>query len=217
MSLISVSAHSIDAAGLKLDAELPVAWLDDELSDASVTATAPGHFTTRLSSTEAPGGHGGKAIVVRGHVRASLTTPCARCTRPAAIDVDTEMTLLLQPVVPAKPAAKPVRDAQSADRSTDRSAERKGKRKEPEEEYEFTAEEADTDTYDGETVVLDTFVREAILLEVPNFPLCSEDCPGIGPAAEPVPESPSTLDPRLAPLAALRDGLRAKLSKEKKE
>lgn len=47
-------------------------------------------------------------------------------------------------------------------------------------EYEFSAEEADHDLYDGENVVLDGFVREALLLEVPNFPLCSEDCPGIG-------------------------------------
>lgn len=46
-------------------------------------------------------------------------------------------------------------------------------------EYEFSASEAEYDLYDGETVVLDPFVREALLLEMPNFPLCSEDCPGI--------------------------------------
>jgi uncharacterized protein len=79
-------------------------------------------------------------------------------------------------------------------------------------EYEFSAEEADTDVYDGETVVLDSFVREAILLEIPNFPLCSEDCPGIRPAAAEsaeVPQSPR-IDPRLAPLDALRAKLAAK-------
>ena len=47
------------------------------------------------------------------------------------------------------------------------------------------------DHYDGETVVLDPFVREAILLEVPNFPLCSEDCAGIQPAAPTPPPSAS--------------------------
>src|SRR5262249_11349841 len=96
----------------------------------------------------------------------------------------------------------------------------KGKVKEP--EYEFTAEEADLDTYDGETVVLDAFVREAILLEMPNFPLCSEACPGIGPAAsgrdrddgptiraraEAEEATAPALDPRLAPLGALRERL----------
>ncbi len=76
------------------------------------------------------------------------------------------------------------------------------------EEYEFTSGEADVDTYDGETVVLDGFVREAILLEVPNFPLCSEGCPGIlsrGRASGPQKRRVARIDPRLAPLGALRD------------
>ena len=61
--------------------------------------------------------------------------------------------------------------------------------------------------YDGETVVLDDFVREAILLEIPIFPLCSEDCPGIRPQAlqAPADDVASPVDPRLAPLGALRD------------
>lgn len=181
MPLLSVSAHDVDAAGLALDAELPPVWLDAELGDAGVTARggAPGRVSARLSRT-------GKDIIVRGRVHAALTTPCARCTEPAAIDVDTELALLLQPAAAAK--AKPGKD----------------------DEYEFSAAEADVDTYDGETVVLDAFVREALLLEVPNFPLCSEGCPGIRPAAEPAPEPEARpLDPRLAPLGALRAKLEA--------
>jgi uncharacterized protein len=178
MPLFLVSAHDIDAAGLALDAELPPAWLEQELADASVTARpgAPARLTARLSRS-------GKDIVVRGRVVAGLSTPCARCTEPATVDVDTELSLLLQP-----------------------SAERRVPKKD--EEYEFSAAEADVDTYDGEVVVLDPFVREALLLEVPNFPLCSEGCPGIGPAAEPPPGEAGgaarPLDPRLAPLGALR-------------
>lgn len=90
---------------------------------------------------------------------------------------------------------------------------RKEKESKAPDEYEFTAEEADTDTYDGDTVVLDAFVREALLLEMPNFPLCSDTCPGIRPAAA-APEAPAgvnpkndVLDPRLAPLAALSASL----------
>ena len=180
MPLISVSAHDIDAAGLGLDAELPPAWIDGELSDADVKARAPGEVTARLSRT-------GDEIIVRGRVKAALMVPCARCTDPTALAVDTELTLLLQPVAPAGKGAKPKHHHK------------------PDDEYELTAEEADVDSYDGETVVLDSFVREAILLEVPNFPLCSEGCPGIRPAAEPAPaEAEPPLDPRLSPLAALR-------------
>ena len=62
----------------------------------------------------------------------------------------------------------------------------KGKSKVPRiAEYEFNSEEADHDEYDGETVILDPFVREAILLELPNFPLCSETCAGISPPLRP--------------------------------
>ena len=84
----------------------------------------------------------------------------------------------------------------------------KGSRKAKEPEYEFSSDEAEHDTYDGETVVLDDFIREALLLELPNFPLCSEACPGIRPAEQAPgaePGAPSErVDPRLAPLGALR-------------
>ncbi len=89
-------------------------------------------------------------------------------------------------------------------------------------EYEFTAEEADTLTYEGDTVVLDDFVRDELLLEIPMIPLCSEDCAGIQPGPSPREPDPSDergpiepgggedvrgdrpVDPRLAPLLKLK-------------
>lgn len=103
----------------------------------------------------------------------------------------------------AKAAAKPAKDASKAN-----GAPKKHRSHDEEEEYEFSSEEADTDVYDGETVVLDDFLREALLLEVPSFPLCSEDCPGIRPSAKATPErSEAGLDPRLSPLRALKTKL----------
>ncbi|MSP26777.1 MAG: DUF177 domain-containing protein [Myxococcales bacterium] len=59
--------------------------------------------------------------------------------------------------------------------------------------------------------MLDALVREAILLEVPNFPLCSEECPGIRPAPDRAlgfaAVAPTPVDPRLAPLGAFRKKL----------
>jgi uncharacterized protein len=86
-----------------------------------------------------------------------------------------------------------------------------GARKAKDPEYEFGSEEAELDTYDGETIILDDFIREALILELPNFPLCSEACPGIRPV-EPAAEVGSgggsdRIDPRLAPLSALRAAL----------
>jgi uncharacterized protein len=82
-------------------------------------------------------------------------------------------------------------------------------------EYEFSAEEADTLTYEGDTVVLDDFVRDELLLEIPMIPLCSEECAGIQPGPSSRAPDPSDLeagggedargvDPRLAPLLKLK-------------
>ncbi len=73
--------------------------------------------------------------------------------------------------------------------------------------HRFAADEAELDTYVGDEIVLDGFIREAILLELPIFPLCSETCPGIGAPASENAESTSaeeSIDPRLAPLMELK-------------
>ena len=74
----------------------------------------------------------------------------------------------------------------------------------------ISAGDSELDTYLGEEVVLDDFIREAILLELPMFPLCCDACPGIKPRsfdaagvdAQPVVGGQS-MDPRLAPLLEL--------------
>jgi len=201
MPLFTIPANDIDTAGYPVDADLPIDWLASELEVGDLTAKSPGHFTGRLSRTGLGTGNPNE-IVVRGRVRAELTTPCARCMDPSTVNVDTDMTLLLKPA-PTAAKGPPKADRKRANGNG------KAPAKTEEEEYEFTSEEADFDLYDGDTIVLDPFIREAILLEVPNFPLCSDACPGIRPAdlerAEPAP----AIDPRLAPLNALRERLAA--------
>jgi uncharacterized protein len=181
MPLLAIPANDIDVTGLPVDAPLPVDWLTGELSDADVTAVAPGRFQGRLSRS------GAADIVVRGRVQATVSTPCARCLGPATIPIAADLSLLLRPEARG--------DARRGDKETER---------------EITAEEADLDVYDGETVVLDSFLREAILLEMPNFPLCSEACPGIRPAASDRPAEAQPPPDRLAEersvsIADLRD------------
>jgi uncharacterized protein len=211
--LIVVTANDIDIPGIALDATLPQAWLDSELAEAEAQANAPGRLTARLSRS-------GTEIVVRGRVVASLQLPCARCLQPASAEVDTELSLLLKPAPELRAAgaaaaarspqkSRRVRAAEAAE-AAEATAETARNAKKKDQEYEFSADEADVDTFDGEVVVLDGFVREAILLELPSFPLCSDACPGIEAtraaiAAEAPP--PPSVDPRLAPLRALRDKL----------
>jgi uncharacterized protein len=123
-------------------------------------------------------------VLVQGQIDAALVIPCARCLEPVEFRPHVELSLLL---VPASEAKTPAKRPAGRDNETD-----------------FDADEADVDTYEGEEVVLDRFVREAILLESPIFPLCSEACEGIRPASDSAPVSEGAVtDPRLLPLLEL--------------
>jgi uncharacterized protein len=191
--LLSISRKSLDEGPKEIRTALPAAWLAKSLSEGAegeLSATRDGAVDLRITPS------GGDNFLVQGHVKATVDATCGRCLGPAHIPVDAEMTLVL---VPEKAAAgrKP-----------------KGKTsKESEGEFEFDQDEADVATYDGETVVLDDLVREAIVLELPISPLCSEDCAGMRSdpslSREVVEKlDQAKIDPRLAPLAALRDKLK---------
>jgi uncharacterized protein len=196
--LLVFPATDLDTAGRAFDVALTHEWIAAELADVEATAVEPGRATGRLSLS------GTSDIVVRGDARVSITVPCARCLDPARIDLTGEVSLLLRPGKVAEDPIAP-REATAAERSSGKRRPRaepealRGGSKKPdpgaprgkarpkqgeEDEYEFSSEEADHDVYDGETVVLDPFVREALLLEIPNFPLCSDDCAGIRTAPE---------------------------------
>ena len=181
VALLKVPAADVSVEGLEVDFELPPKWLDAALGDGEACALrrndAPkaGSLKGRLSRS------GPADIVVRCRVVAAVETSCARCLEPAAIPVDAELSLLLQP------------------------SSRANERRSTSGEYEFTRREADLDVYDGEVVVLDAFVRELILLEIPTFPLCSEACPGIRPRPEEDLPDSAPVDPRMAPLGAYLD------------
>ncbi|MDI6907315.1 MAG: DUF177 domain-containing protein [Thermoanaerobacterales bacterium] len=73
-----------------------------------------------------------------------------------------------------------------------------------------TAKDADEETLpDGERLVLDERLREAVLLALPMRPLCREDCRGLCPkCGKLLNEGPCAcpgedIDPRLAKLAAV--------------
>lgn len=192
-----VPIHDLDVMGRDVRAPITKAWLDAALEGCEIRAAGPdGALAAHVSKT-------GNDVLVRGEVRVVLEVSCARCLEPVPLDRTIELSLLLHP----SPTAGRGR-AEQAHRNARRRVEpeRKGAgRARADEEYEFATEEADEDTYDGEEVVLDRFVREAIVLEEPIFPLCSEACEGIRPPS-PTAEATSgsrAPDPRLAPIVEL--------------
>jgi uncharacterized protein len=132
-------------------------WIKTSLEEGEIKAAGEeGKLEARLSKS-------GKDVVVQGHVKALLELPCARCTKPAKVVVDAELTVLMVP---------------EGSRTT--------------EEADQEGEAPDLVPYDGQTVVLDDLVRDEILLGIPMIPLCSEDCPGMstGPRKEDPPIDP---------------------------
>lgn len=186
---------------LEIHESLPETWLAKMLEDTDVEAVPAilGQLDVSLTMS-------GKDVVVRGTVRATVSVACARCLQPALVPVEGELALLL---IPAKPVDRKGKEPKGEPEPRDgKRAKRKRERGSGEDDgHLLDPKEAEFDTYAEDQVVLDGFLREAILLELPIFPLCSEACPGIGAVpsetAEPA-TAEETIDPRLAPLLELK-------------
>lgn len=203
--------QDLDAAGKALKATIPVAWLRGALEGCEAApAGDEGQVELRYSRS-------GTDLILHGNAHARVEIPCARCTKPVALTLDPELSLLLVPATSeradfargrkggkgSKGASKKTQTSPKGVASTKEAAGQaaKGKAKEATaaEEYETSSADADLDVYDGNEVALDPFLREALLLEIPPFPLCEEGCRGIAPPPSEEGQKPE-IDPRLAPL-----------------
>jgi uncharacterized protein len=96
-----------------------------------------------------------ESILVRGEARASLNVTCVRCTAPQVLEVHAHVDAVLMPM------------------STWEGAE--------EEEVELREDDLDVSYFEGDEIDLGPLVREAILLEMPQYPSCGiepkENCP----------------------------------------
>jgi uncharacterized protein len=128
----------------------------------------------------------GVEYLVHAQLRADLITECGRCLGDTRVPIDVEVATLF-----ARVSSKGAPSAQ-----------------------ELAEEDQEREEFVGQDIVLDAWVREHLVIEVPMQALCSADCRGI-----PVPErvrppehlfpSSGGVDPRLAPLQRLRDNVPA--------
>lgn len=206
-----VPLKDLDNGAKTLDDAIGVDWLRSALAGSEASpAGAPGRLVVQLSKN-------GQEVLVRGHAEVSVIMPCARTLAPLTLDLRPEVFLLLSRRAGESPPARSRRKGRDGKSRHGKSHARagkgsaKGEAKEAEDGWasdsELSNQEAARDTFSGEEIELDSFVREFILLELPMFPV-REDLPSIKlearASAPPVPEEGRAIDPRLLPLQALR-------------
>jgi len=211
---------------------LSEAWLRRALEGTDATTTAPGKVEVTVSKN-------GTSVLVRGQLTADLTMPCVITLDPVPVPVRSDILLMLSPksgatteheghVARRKPRP-PKADAAGVPEKARSGPERGGRSKGPgkagggdghwEETPILDDETAGQDTYDGHEIILDDFVREFLVLELPMFPRRS-DLPTDSAAANPPlpadsgPAGAKPIDPRLSPLAELKTRLEQKIKKE---
>ncbi|MFW6067577.1 MAG: YceD family protein [Myxococcota bacterium] len=153
-----------------------------ELSTAwlgEALADAPVRPAGGAGSLQVHAQRSGADILVHGHIRTRVVAECVRCLGDAVVDVDADVTSLM---TARGPELRPEPD-----------------------EVELTPEDLEREFFSGTEIVLDSLVREHILLECPMQPLCAETCAGIDipKHVRPPSEDEEPVDPRLAPLMKL--------------
>jgi uncharacterized protein len=191
---MTISLFSVNVADVERDAqhrswEIPVDWLESALADSEAQSTGQvGRFTASLLKN-------GSEYLVRGKIEVQVSLPCARTLEPAVYDLKPELFLML--VQKAAPGENKSRQSSRG-------------RTQQEPETVLEDDDAARDVFTGDTIQLDPFVREQVLLELPMFPLRSDlrekQSPAIGAPPVGAP-GVSAVDPRLAPLQALREKL----------
>jgi uncharacterized metal-binding protein YceD (DUF177 family) len=209
---LAVSVADLDQGPKQASFTLPLGWLRDVLEPSGASPRGEGHLTVELTKQ-------GHDVMVRGHVSFGVTMPCVVTLDPVDFDLRSEIFLLLKPGKPKTHA--PLRPAVAASGSNTNGPEAKvlKRKKRPSKDStpELADEEAVRDTYVGDEVVLDEFVREFLLLELPLYPRrpdlpSAEESLVSRPLAGPTGEKP--IDPRLEPLAKLAERLRGAANKE---
>lgn len=210
----AIPVLEVDRGPVRKEWPLTLSWLTTALADTEARpGQQPGRLTVSVSKT-------GRDYVVLGQIDVELVFSCARTLEPAPYTLSPQLTLLL------RKAAAPVDPNRQS-----RSERHRTRAQKKDEDAELTDEEVSADTFSGETLVLDGFVREQLLLEFPMVPLRSDLRSAASAAIAPAPEIPATgaddsgaqpaprpteepkLDPRLAPLLDIANELAAKLKK----
>jgi uncharacterized metal-binding protein YceD (DUF177 family) len=183
------------------------AWLRSALEGTdAVPSGKPGMVTVELTKND-------QDVLVRGRAEVSVTIPCVVTLDPLPFELTPEIFLMLEqvsaPLRPKKPKEGPEKPAKASKRP---------KKWKDADDVELAPEDVARDTFSGESIVLDEFVREFIVLEIPPYPRRS-DLPSAEESLSSRPLAGQSskerpIDPRLEPLQGILQRLRGQDDKE---
>lgn len=201
-----VPIRDLDDGPKNVEFELEDAFLRLALDGTEATWSGPGSLKLEIAKV-------GGQVMVRGRASVDVTLPCARTLEPVIVPLRPEIFLMLtkvsEPAAPARPKARKSRRAPKAGAAEKPAGKKKGYQ--PwEDDPELGDDDASFDTFEGEELVLDPFVREFLLLDLPMVPVSSDLPTGAIPAIPrpPAESGEKPVDPRLAPLAAIAARMR---------
>ena len=155
-----VNIDEIKEGGLDRSWDFPPARLDEILAGdpAGYRAGSATRISAHLERF-------GERVLLRARARAELTAPCGRCLAPVAMPLPVDFSLTFVP----------------AEKRREEQAGEAGERGKARVAGSFGDEDVTEEHYAGHEIDLDPVVREQILLALPGYPLCREDCKGLCP------------------------------------
>jgi uncharacterized protein len=156
-----VNIDEIKEAGLRRSWDVAREATDEMVvgDQAGYRARGPLHLDADLEKIQ-------RRVRANIHGKAELTVPCRRCLAPVTLDLPLEFELTLVPSDEYEDE-----DAPRGERE-DRAARVAGS---------FEPQDAEEEVYTGKVIDLDPLVREQLVLSLPAYPVCREDCKGLCP------------------------------------
>ena len=152
-----VNIDEIKEAGLRRSWDVTRDEVDQMVAgdQAGYRARGPAHVDAKLEKFE-------RRVRLDAHGKAPLTVPCGRCLTPISVDLPVDFELTLVPRDEYEDAPRGEKDT-GAGRSAG----------------SFEPTDVEEDTYSGKVIDLDPLVREQLVLALPGYPVCREDCKGL--------------------------------------
>src|SRR5512142_385683 len=154
-----VNIDEIKEAGLRRSWDVTREVADEMVAgdQAGYRARGPLHVDAKLEKIE-------RRVRVDAHGKAELTVPCGRCLAPVAVDLPVDFELTLVPREEYEDAAHGEKDDSKGPIAGS-----------------FDPADAEEEVYTGKVIDLDPLVREQLVLALPAYPVCREDCKGLCP------------------------------------